>query len=144
MKARITTRAFVGAGGVLLVLALSGCGSSSATRPAPAAVRAAIVSVLKAQFTHLHVSDKPVAQIDVGPVRLAAADTHFALTTMTPKDAKGTVMDNSAAVVLMEAGGSWTIVLGPGTAFPEECQRPTAHPIRELMCPNPFVVLGKG
>ena len=74
-------------------------------------------------------------------MRLAAADAHFALTTMTPKDASGTVLNNSAAVVLMEAGGSWAVVVGPGTSFPEECLRPTARPIRQLMCPDPYTVL---
>ena len=133
-----------GAGGVLLVLALSGCGSSAATRSAPAAVRGAIAKVVETQFAQFHVGGKAVARIDVGPVRLAAADTHFALTTITPRDAKGAVMDDSAWVVLMEAGGTWTVVLGPGTSFPEACRLPTARAIRELMCPNPYTVLGKG
>lgn len=135
------TRRLVTGSGVLVVVALSGCGGSAATRPAPSAVRAAIVTALKGQFAHLRVGGKSVARLDIGPVRLAAADAHFALTTMTPKDAKGVVLNNSAAVVLMEAGGSWTVVVGPGTSFTEECLRPTARSIRQLMCPDPYAVL---
>jgi hypothetical protein len=131
-------------GVVLAVGALCACGSGPATRAAPPAVRASIVRLLTVQFAHLRVGGVAAARIDAGPVRLAGADPHFAVTTVTPEDAKGHVMDNSAAVVLMEAGGFWSVILGPGTAFPEECSRPTPHPIRQLMCPDPYTVLGLG
>jgi hypothetical protein len=135
-----------GTGVLLAVGALCACGSSPATHAAPPPVRASIVRLLTVQFAHLQIQggQAAVARIDVGPVRLAGADTHFAVTAITPKDAKGHVLDNSAAVVLMETGGAWSVILGPGTAFPEECSRPTPHSIRQLLCPDPFTVLGLG
>ena len=42
----------------------------------------------------------------------------------------------------MQAGGNWTVVIGPGTAFPEECKEPGPKPILQLMCPDPYTVLG--
>jgi len=102
------------------------------------------VHLVQAQFAHLRVGTTPVAQIEVGPVRVANSDPHFAVTTVTPRNRQGRILDNSAALVLMEAGGTWAVILGPGTAFPEECQRPTPRPIRQLMCPNPYAVLGRG
>lgn len=127
----------------LLVGALCACGSSPATRAAPPQVRASIVRVLTVQFAHLDVGGHHAAQIDVGPVRLAGADTHFAVTTITPKDSERHALDDPAAVVLMQSGGAWSVILGPGTAFPEECQRPTPRPIQQLMCPDPYSILGQ-
>lgn len=128
----------------LFIGALTACGTSRATNPAPPQVRSSIVRLLRTQFADLRVGGTPVSHIAVGPVRLAGADAHFAVTTITPTDSNGHVMDDSAALVLKQTGDTWSVILGPGTAFPEECHPPTPKPIEELMCPSPYSVLGGG
>ncbi|MGH3007807.1 MAG: hypothetical protein ACRDLM_00155 [Gaiellaceae bacterium] len=71
-------------------------------------------------------------------VRVAASDPHFARAVFEPLDSSGKPVDNAAAVILIEAGGRWSIIDGPGTGFPEECKRPTVAAIRDLLCPDPF------
>jgi len=83
---------------------------------------------------HLH--------LDVVGIRIAHSDPHFAAAAFEPKNAQGQQVLDTAVVVLMQSGGRWTVVIGPGTDFPEECTQPTPKPVRELMCPNPFKILG--
>jgi hypothetical protein len=126
------------------VMALAACGAHPATHVAPLSTRAAIARVIRAKYVHLPVGGKPAAKIDVGPVRLARSDPSYALTTLTPRDGKGRQLDDTAALVLHETNGTWKIVLGPGTAFPDACRPKAPLPIRQLMCPDPFRVIAHG
>jgi hypothetical protein len=124
---------------VLVLIVLTGCGKTSATRAPTSAERTAIVNSIAAKLgprpsTHLH--------LDIPAVRISRADPHFASAAIDPRNAQGRRTTDTGVIVLMKTGGQWIIVLGPGTAFPEECTQPTPKPVRDLMCPNPFSVLG--
>lgn len=131
-------RRVLGAAGVVaLALTLAGCGGSSRThvtspaktRPASAATRAAIVNLMH------QTKEPPGITLHVWSVRVAASDPHFArafvgLTGGPYGGGKG----DTAFAVAMEVGGHWTVVVGPGTGFVDECHRPTVAAIAALLC----------
>ena len=75
-------------------------------------------------------------------VRLARSDPHFASAAIVEESGTGRKTTDISVVVLMQTSGNWRVVLGPGTAFAEICGRPTVNAVRDLLCPNPYVVLG--
>jgi len=119
-------------------LLFTGCGGKPevATLPSPAE-RAAIDAAIRRG-----VHPRAGQHLAVLSVRIARSDAHFASAAIEQRDANGGKTSDIAVVVLMQAGGAWLIVLGPGTAFAEECTQATAKPVQDLMCPNPYAVLG--
>lgn len=124
---------------VALPVVLCSCGSGSPATLPSTLQRAAIVAAAK---TALRFPAQQHIHVDVLSVRLAASDPHFASAAVQPKDAHGHATTDVGVVVLMQAGGKWTIVLGPGTSFEPMCALPTPKPIRQLLCPDPYKVLG--
>jgi hypothetical protein len=86
-------------------------------------------------------SPKPPLRLAILGVAVARSDTHFASAEFQwlTKDRKPKT--DRGIVVLMEAGGSWQLVIGPGTGYPEECTAPTVKAVRALLCPDPFAVI---
>ena len=123
-----------------LSLVLAGCsGAKSPTASPTASARATIAAAIRSA---VHV--QPGAHLDILRIRLSRDDPHFASAAIEPKSSGGEPTTDTGIVVLMESGGTWSVVIGPGTAFPEECKEPTPKPILQLMCPDPYKVLGVG
>lgn len=114
-----------------LILGLTACGNSSATRPASAAVRSATVKLMRSYAVRLPKGEK----VRVRSVRVSTSDPHFAAASVFlvggPYGSKG----DGAFVVTMQMGGRWSIILGPGTGFPEECHRSTVKAVAALVRP---------
>lgn len=119
-------------------LLFTGCGGKPGAAKLPLRTeRAAIDAAI-----HRGVRPRAGEHLVVLSVRIARSDAHFASAAIQQRDANGRKASDIGVVVLMQAGGAWLIVLGPGTAFAEECTQATAKPVRDLMCPNPYAVLG--
>jgi hypothetical protein len=118
---------------VVVALTLVGCGSSRrAVLPAPASTRSAVVRLMQARIGGSHLAKG--ATLHVWWVRIAASDPHFAeayvgLTGGPYGGGKG----DTAFAFAMELGGRWSLILGPGTGFPEECHRPTVKAVAALV-----------
>jgi hypothetical protein len=125
---------------LVLSLVLAGCGGAKSPTASPStSARTTIAAAIR--------SAVPVGagiHLDILRVRLSRDDPHFASAAIEPKDARGRPTTDTGIVVLMESGGAWTVVIGPGTAFPEECKEPAPKAILQLMCPDPYTVLGVG
>ncbi|SRR6266853_1783824 len=117
-----------------LVLLLCSCGGTAATTAPSTRERTSIAQAIRSSFAS--------TGIKIVGMRLSHSDPHFAGVLVTKKNLQGQQLD-VVVVVLVQMGGKWTVVLGPGTAFPQECTQPTPRPIRELLCHNPFSVLRK-
>ncbi len=88
----------------------------------------------------LHAGPRPDGTtLHVWSVRVAAADPHFALAYVGLTGGRyGGGKGDTACAVVMEVGGKWSVIAGPGTGFPEEFHKPTAAVVRALLhqfCP---------
>jgi len=122
--------------GGALVLTAAACGSSSKaapsaqSEPASPATRAAIVRLL-------HPGPRPHGEtLHVWSVRVAPSDPHFASAYIGMTGGPyGGGKGDTAYEVAMEVGGHWTVIVPPGTGFPDECRRATTKAVAALLCP---------
>ncbi len=70
----------------------------------------------------------------IGQIRVSRLDSHFATVVIRPMDATGEQRVETTKIALMQAGGGWQIVFGPGDTS-GVCTSPSPRPLVELYCP---------
>jgi hypothetical protein len=88
-------------------------------------------------------------ELDVTSIRVSLSKPLLASAVVEPLDRRGRRVLPAAIVVLSRNSaaesrllGRWSWALGPATSFPGSCARGVELSVRELLCPNPWVVLG--
>jgi len=121
---------------LIIVLAVSGCGSTHGWREPSARERAAITKDIRSawrvdqDFAHDRALGlRPV----VSNVRISRTDRLFASADIEPRNAAGRQLAETATVAIQVAE-HWLIVIGPGTDFAFICEAPAPQPIRDLFC----------
>jgi hypothetical protein len=147
----------------LLALLLSSCHGSSVAAPAVRGPtqreRARIATSVSAtwryeatppelvrSYFHIHLR-RPPLRPRVLRVRVSTRDPKFATAVVELRDRQRRRRGNRALVVLeRERGvgpGQWGYVIaGPALSFPLSCTAATPRALRDLLCPDPWRVLG--
>jgi hypothetical protein len=88
-------------------------------------------------------------KLDVTGIRVSRSKPQLASAVVDMLDRRGRPALPAAIIVLARTipdarpvPGQWWWVLGPATSFSSSCARGVQVSVRELMCPNPWAVLG--
>jgi len=168
IRSRLCALRLLVAGALLLV---SACDSSSSTRgvgtqptnqgtvrPPTARERAQIAASVKDLWLYESrrpntiddffrgVPRRPALRPVVVKARVLRTDRHYASAVVVLRDAHGRMHDTPWLVVLHGGDrytpGGWDPIAGPALDFPLSCKSTTPKPLRALMCPNPWSVVG--
>jgi hypothetical protein len=118
------------------VIVSAGCGGGHGARPPSAAERAQIVHWVRFWWKN---SDAFAAvrgrglSPGIAEIRVSRLDSHYATAVIRPRDASGKQQVETQTLPLIQAGGVWSILLGPGDVS-AVCSSPSPKPLVELIC----------
>jgi hypothetical protein len=137
-----------------LLLLLPTCGSASGVRGPSPHERRDIGAVARETYTwessapppylHLHLR-RPRLHPKVVGIRVSRSDPEYATAVVELRDAHERRRPGTALLILRkekEPDGRWFLVDQSGTTFALGCTRATPRGIRELICPDPWSILG--
>lgn len=120
-----------------VLIASAGCGGSPhGARPPSAAERTQIVHWVRFWWKNSGAFAAVRARglsPGLGQIRVSRLDPHYATAVIRPRDASGTQQVETQTLPLVEAGGSWSILLGPGDVS-AVCSTPSPKPLVDLLC----------
>ena len=141
----------------LFALSAAACSDHTAVRSPTAAERALIVATVRDTWAyestplpagHRLRLERPRLKPQVVRIRVSGREPRFATALVELRDRRGAARRDTRAVLLLRRNsgqdrGQWGFaVAGPALSFPGSCSHATPLPVRDLMCPSPWSVLG--